>query len=119
MIQDLMTKFDALQASMSKIDNVSSEVASIKNDLDRQKPKQKMELRSLDSYPFNVKLTDYWNDDKLKDNYEVTDGSTPDGESADGQVKVWKVTPEDVNQYNQTDIKKSFVPESKNKKKRL
>lgn len=118
MIQDLMSKFEALQSSLSKIDNVSNEIQSIKKDIQSQKPKEKLELRSLDSYPFNVKLTDYWNDEKLKDNYEVNSG-TPDAKSQDGQVKVWKVTPEETKDYNVTDIKKSFVPESRVKKKIL
>lgn len=118
MIQDLMSKFDSLQQSLSKIDMVANELNIIKSDLQSQKPKQKMELRSLDSYPFNVKLTDYWDDEKLKDNYEITSGK-PDGKSADGSVKVWKLNPEDVKDYSATDIKKSFVPESKNKKRRI
>ena len=118
MIQDLMSKFDSLQQSLSKIDSVANEINAIKSDLQSQKPKEKLELRSLDSYPFNVKLTDYWNDEKLKDNYEITSGA-PDAESKDGQVKVWKVSPEDAKEYNPGDIKKSFVPESKNKKKRI
>jgi hypothetical protein len=118
MIHDLMTKFDSLQKSLSKIDSVANEINTIKSDIQSQRPKEKLELRSLDSYPFNVKLTDYWNDDKLKDNYEVNSGK-PDGESQDGQVKVWKLNPEDTKEYNPTDIKKSFVPESKSKKKRI
>jgi len=119
MIKDLMAKFQNLEASLSKIDNVSSEISSIKQDLQMQKPKEKLELRSLDSYPFNVKLTDYWNDVAAKGNYEITDGNEPDGVSADGQVKVWDITPEDTKTYNATDIQKSFIPESKSKKKVL
>jgi hypothetical protein len=118
MIQDLMSKFDSLQQSLSKIDSVANEINTIKSDLQSQKPKEKLELRSLDSYPFNVKLTDYWSDEKLKDNYEVTSGA-PDAESKDGQVKVWKMTPEDAKEYNPGDIKKSFVPESKSKKRKI
>lgn len=118
MITDLMSKFDALQSTLSKIDTVANELNVIKRDIQSQKPKEKLELRSLDSYPFNVKLTDYWNDEKLKDNYEITSG-TPDAESQDGEVKVWKVKPEDVKDYNTTDIKKSFVPESKKKKRTI
>lgn len=119
MIQDLMSKFETLQQSLSKIDSVSDEITSIKKDLQSQKPKEKLELRSLDSYPFNVKLTDYWNDEKLKDNYEITNGSEPDAQTKNGEVKVWKVSPEDTKDYNVTDIKKSFVPESKSKKRRI
>lgn len=119
MIQDLMSKFETLQQSLSKIDSVSDEITSIKKDLQAQKPKEKLELRSLDSYPFNVKLTDYWNDEKLKDNYEITNGSEPDAQTKNGEVKVWKVSPEDTKDYNVTDIKKSFVPESRSKKKIL
>ena len=117
MIKDLMSKFETLSQSLSKIDTVSTEVSSIKKDLQAQKPKEKLELRSLDSYPFNVKLTDYWNDVNGKDNYEITDGSSPDAQSPDGEVKVWKVTPEDTKTWNQGDIKNSFIPESNQKKK--
>lgn len=117
MIQDLMTKFEALQSSLSKIDTVSTEIQSIKKDIQSQKPKEKLELRSLDSYPFNVKLTDYWNDEKLKSNYEITDGSEPDAESKNGEVKVWKLDPKEAKDFSNVDIKKSFVPESRLKKK--
>jgi len=116
MIQDLMSKFDALQTSLSKIDTVANELNVIKADIQSQKPKEKLELRSLDSYPFNVKLTDYWDDEKLKDNYEIT-SRKPDGKSSDGDVKVWKLNPQEVKDYSATDIKKSFMPESKSKKR--
>ena len=119
MIQDLMTKFEALQQSLSKIDTVSNEIQIIKKDIQSQKPKEKLELRSLDSYPFNVKLTDYWNDEKLKSNYEITDGSEPDAESKNGEVKVWKLDPKEAKDFSNVDIKKSFVPESKSKRKVL
>lgn len=118
MITDLMSKFDALQNSLSKIDTVANELNVIKKDIQSQKPKEKLELRSLDSYPFNVKLTDYWNDEKLKDNYEIN-GGKPDAESQDGEVKVWKLDPNEVKDFSSTDVKKSFVPESKNKKRIL
>jgi hypothetical protein len=118
MIQDLMTKFDSLQQSLSKIDMVANELNIIKSDLQSQRPKEKLELRSLDSYPFNVKLTDYWDDEKLKDNYEIT-SRNPDGKSQDGSTKVWKLNPDDVKDYSATDIKKSFVPESRSKRKVL
>jgi len=118
MIQDLMTKFEALQSSLSKIDTVSNEIQSIKKDIQSQKPKEKLELRSLDSYPFNVKLTDYWNDEKVKSNYEIN-GGTPDAESPDGEVKVWKLDPKEAKNFSTVDIKKSFVPESKSKKRRI
>lgn len=118
MIQDLMSKFDALQSTLSKIDTVANELNVIKADIQSQKPKEKLELRSLDSYPFNVKLTDYWNDEKLKSNYEVN-GGKPDAESQDGEVKVWKLDPNEAKDFSNVDIKKSFVPESKSKKKVL
>ena len=118
MIQDLMSKFEALQTSLSKIDTVSNEIQSMKKDIQSQRPKEKLELRSLDSYPFNVKLTDYWNDEKIKSNYEIN-GGTPDAESQDGEVKVWKLDPKEAKDYSNVDIKKSFVPESKLKKRRI
>ena len=117
MMQDLMTKFTELQQSLGAINTVKDEVSSIKRDLQAQKPVEKLELRSLDSYPFNIKLTDYWDDVSKKGNYEITDGSNPDAESQDGQVKVWKLDPEEAKDFNTTDIKSSFIPESKSRKK--
>ena len=110
-----MGKFEALQQSLGAIQTVKDEVTSIKKDIQAQKPKEKLELRSLDSYPFNVKLTDYWNDQNLKDNYEIVAGTQSD----DGQVKAWKLEPSDATNYNPVDIKSSFIPESKSKKKRI
>lgn len=115
MIKDLMLKFDALQQSLEAIETVKDEVTSIKKDIQAQKPKEKLELRSLDSYPFNVKLTDYWNDQNLKDNYEIVAGA----ERPDEEVKVWKIETDDVTNYNHGDIKSSFIPESKSKKRRI
>ena len=115
MIKDLMGKFEALQQSLGAIETVKDEVTSIKKDIQAQKPKEKLELRSLDSYPFNVKLTDYWNDQNLKDNYEIVAGA----QSPDGQVQAYKLEPSDATNYNHGDIKSSFIPESKSKKKIL
>jgi hypothetical protein len=114
MITNLMSKFDDLQKTLSKIDLVANELNHIKRDIESQKPKEKLELRSLDSYPFNVKLTDYWNDEKLKDNYEVV----ADAKSDDNKVKAYKIEPSDLTDYNKLDIKKSFVPESELKSKK-
>ena len=115
MIKDLMSKFETLQQSLGAIQTVKDEVTSIKKDIQAQKPKERLELRSLDSYPFNVKLTDYWNDEKLKDNYEIVAGA----ESPDGQVKAFKIEPSDATDYNSGDIKSSFIPESRPKKRRI
>ena len=112
MIKDLMGKFEALQQSLGAIETVKNEVSSIKKDIQSQKPKERLELRSLDSYPFNVKLTDYWNDEKLKDNYEIVAGA----KSPDGQVKAFKIEPSDATDYNVSDIKNSFIPESEVKR---
>ena len=99
-VKDLTDKISNLEAQLSKMDSIMSKVSKIESDI--KTPEEKLELRSLDSYPFNMKLTDYWSD-KVNDpsnNYQVTNDE-----------KVYKVTPEDITDYSDIDIKNSFNPE--------
>jgi hypothetical protein len=100
-VKDLTDKLSNLEAQLSKMDSIMSKVSKIESDI--KTPEEKLELRSLDSYPFNMKLTDYWSD-KVNDpsnNYEVTNDE-----------KVFQVTPEDIEDYSEIDIKNSFNPEA-------
>lgn len=102
-VKDLMDRFSNLENELSKMDSIMTKVSKIESDV--KTPEEKLELRSLDSYPFNMKLTDYWND-KVNDptnNYQVTNNDE----------EVFTLKPEDINDYNQSDIKNSFNPTNK------
>ena len=69
-------------------------------------PEEKLELRSLDSYPFNMKLTDYWEEKAAKDkNYKITNGEEME--------KEYVLSPDEIDDsYSEEVVKSSFNPEN-------
>jgi hypothetical protein len=99
-VKDLMDKFANLEAQLGKMDTIMSKVNKIE-DVNKT-PEEKLEMRSLDSFPYNMKLTDYW-EDKVADptnNYEATENDE----------ERFEVTKDDLEDYNELDIKNSFNP---------
>lgn len=113
-LKSLTDKLSNLEAQLSKMDTIASKLGKLEQDI--KTPEEKLELRSLDSYPFNMKLTDYWEEKASKDkNYRISSGESFE----DGKQKEFVITPEDIEEYNKVDIKNSFIPESVSKKKIL
>lgn len=99
-VKDLMDKFANLEAQLGKMDSIMAKVSKIEDT--NKTPNEKLEMRSLDSFPYSMKLTDYWND-KINDptnNYEATEKDE----------EVFKLTKDDIEDYNELDIKNSFNP---------
>jgi hypothetical protein len=99
-VKDLMDKFANLEAQLGKMDSIMDKVSKIETET--KTPEEKLEMRSLDSFPYNMKLTDYWSD-KVSDptnNYEVTDNDE----------EVFQITKDDLEDYNELEIKNSFNP---------
>ena len=62
-------------------------------------------MRSLDSYPYNLKLTDFWSE---KEGYEV---GTPTERTDNGEVE-YKLTDEIIDStYDEKEVKDSFTDE--------
>jgi hypothetical protein len=113
-LKSLTDKLSNLETQLSKMDSIASKITKLEQDI--KTPEEKLELRSLDSYPFNMKLTDYWEEKAAKDkNYRISGGET----TVDGEEKEYVITPEMIDDLNPTDIKASFVPESYNRKKKV
>lgn len=99
-VKDLMDKFANLEAQLGKMDTIMSKVSKI--EASNKTPEEKLQMRSLDSFPYSMKLTDYW-EDKVADptnNYEITDNDE----------ERFEVTKEDLEDYNEIDVKNSFNP---------
>lgn len=113
-LKALTDKLSNLESQLTKMDSIASKITKLEQDI--KTPEEKLELRSLDSYPFNMKLSDYW-EEKANSNphYRVSTGE----ESIDGQQKEYVITPEMVDDFNDVEIKKTFVPESYNRKKKF
>ena len=87
---DLEGKVGDMDQVIDKIDGLEKEIAD-RNPI----PVERLEMRSMDSFPYSVSLTDYWSD---KDGYDV--GSEKEEE--------YIITQKDVDDYSASDIKSSF-----------
>lgn len=76
----IMTLIDTIKGLQDKLDSNNSELESLKSEFEKRNPTQteKLNLRSLDSYPFNVKPNEYWADKAKQGGYEAySDNSEP------------------------------------------
>lgn len=98
-IKSVVDKLSSLENQLNKMDSIMDKVNKIESDI--KTPEEELELKSLSSYPFNMKLTDYWSDlaNDPNNNYKVTT-----------QEVDYTLTDDDITDYNETDIADSFNP---------
>ena len=66
-MNNLFTKLDDLEGKLQHMDQIMDKINSLETKFDRYRektPEEKLMLRSLDSYPYNQKLTDFFDDKK-------------------------------------------------------
>jgi hypothetical protein len=76
----ISTLIDTIKNLQTALDSNNSELEALKAEFEKRNPTQteKLNLRSLDSYPFNVKPTDYWADKAAQGGYEaISDNDKP------------------------------------------
>lgn len=113
-LQSLTDKLSNLESQIMKMDTIASKISKLEQDI--KTPEEKLELRSLDSYPFNLKLTDYWSEKAAQNkHYDISGGES----NVNGKEVEYKLTPEDVEDFDDVNVKNSFVPESYNRKKKV
>jgi hypothetical protein len=94
---NLFSQLDKLESRLGEMDGIMNKLNALENKIEKYRektPEEKLELRSYDSYPFNQKLSQFF-DDK-KDEMEKTGKND------------YVLTPEDVTDINVNDIKGSF-----------
>lgn len=97
----LMHKLDALEAHVANMDKIGAKIEDLEKEIIKRNPTpvEKLEMRSLDSYPYSQKLTDYWADKEGAYNVMNTEK----------KPKEYVLTKDDVdNGYSDNNIKKSF-----------
>jgi hypothetical protein len=97
----LLQKLYDLEARISSMDAVSGKIAELEQDIIKRNPTpvEKLEMRSLSSYPYSQKLTDYWADKKGA--YDVMGNE---------EKEDYTLTQDDVeNSYSEGDVKQSFT----------
>jgi hypothetical protein len=96
-MDDIFTRLDDLQSKLENMDQIMNKISSLETKFDRYRqktPEEKLMLRSLDSYPYNQKLTDFF-DDK-KDEMEETGKNE------------YILTSDDVENFSPNEVKKTF-----------
>lgn len=89
-IDELSEKLNAMDGILSKIDSIEQKIEKYRN----KTPEEKLQLRSLDSYPYNQKLSDFFMD--KKDDFEATGKNE------------YVLTDDEVQNYTERDIRNSF-----------
>ena len=90
------------------IDHNNSEITDLKAELQKRVPTQteRLNMRSLDTYPYNVSPEDYWKNKEAQGGYEARyDNNQPE------EKKELAITNNDINNYSDSDIEKSFDDE--------
>ena len=99
-LNDLMTKLTDLEQHLSSMDVMVDKISNLEDKIEKYRPRtpqEKMDLRKYDSGPFNNTLTDFFVDKK-----EIFDKT--------GKEE-YILTPEEVEDYNESEIKQSFEEE--------
>jgi hypothetical protein len=97
--ENLFNQLSNLEAKLGEMDNVMNKLNSLENKIEKYRektPQEKLELRSYDSYPFNQKLSQFF-DDKQEE-MEKTGKND------------YILTSDEVEDINVNDIKNSFRP---------
>lgn len=100
---ELLSKFNDLEQRVAAMDSITSKIDALEKEIVKRNPTpvEKLEMRSMDSFPYNIKLTDYWKD---VDGYDANGNKTEPNE--------YVLTKDDVDGVVDSSIKKTFdVPE--------
>ena len=97
--QNLFGQLENLSSKLSEMDKIVDKINSIETKIEKYRnrtPEEKLELRSLDSYPYNQKLTDFFADKEQ------------DLEKSGKNEYI--LTSDEVEDYSPSEIKKTFMP---------
>lgn len=104
-MEDLLGQFSQLSGQLQKMDGLASKIEDMENEMEKRMPtpEEKLEMRSLDSYPYNLSLTDYWADKEGQ--YDVMDGESENS----GKPKEYVLTKDKVDStYNEMSVRKDI-----------
>jgi predicted RNase H-like nuclease (RuvC/YqgF family) len=99
-MDDVFTKLSDLESKLSQMDQVMAKIDELGAKVDASKPKtgvEKLEMRSLDSYPFNEKPQEFF--------------AHKQGEMQASGKNEYVLTKNEVDNYPTDTIKTSFNPE--------
>jgi hypothetical protein len=92
-----MSKLNDLEGKLAQMDSIFEKINSIEDKVEKYRPKsaeEKLELRSLDSYPYNQKLSDFF--------------AEKEPQMQQQGKEQYILTPDDVENYDKMSVRKSF-----------
>jgi hypothetical protein len=101
----LMQQLRKLEAQVGNMSQITAKIDNLEQEMVKRNPTQveKMEMRSLSSYPYSQKLTDYWADKEGQ--YDVM--------NTQKKPKEYILKQDDVDaSYSDANVKKSFNPDN-------
>ena len=104
-IDSLLSMVSKLENQLKSMEQISSKIDSLETELEKRAPtpEEKIEMRSLDSYPYSVKLTDFWSSQEGQ--YDIMD-------KEDEEPKEYVLTQDEIDaDYSSADVKSSFDEE--------
>jgi hypothetical protein len=95
-MDDLLSKLSELESQVSGMDKVINKIDDLEKEIERRNPTpvERLEMRSMDSFPYSVKLTDFWKD---KEGYEAKE-----------EEQEFTLTQSDVDNFDEKEIRASF-----------
>lgn len=102
-LNQLTQQLAQLSQKLNKMDGITNKIDSLEHEIEKRNPteQEKLEMRSLNSYPYNLKLTDYWADKE-----GVYDVMNNNGQR---EPKEFVLTQDDVNaDFNANAVRDSF-----------
>ena len=95
-MDDLLSKLSELESQVSGMDKVINKIDDLEKEIERRNPTpvERLEMRSMDSFPYSVKLTDFWKD---KEGYEAKE-----------EEQEFTLTQSDVENFDEKEIRASF-----------
>tara|TARA_R110002110_G_scaffold89208_1_gene232375 strand:- start:68 stop:799 length:732 start_codon:yes stop_codon:yes gene_type:complete len=97
-MDELLGKLGELETQVSGMDKVINKIDELEQEIEKRNPTpiEQLEMRSMDSFPYSISLTDFWSE---QEGYEIN--PPPEEEE-------YNITQQDVDDYSATDIERSF-----------
>jgi hypothetical protein len=102
-MEELLNNFKELENKLSAMSALSTKIDNLEQEIEKRNPtpEERLEMRSLSSYPFNQKLTDYWSEKE-----GIYDVMNKNGEKKETEYVLDKDAIE--SDYNPNTVKNSF-----------
>jgi hypothetical protein len=103
-VDQLLGMVGKLEAQLDGVNAIGAKIDNLENELEKRAPtpEEKIEMRSLDSYPYNLKLTDFWKTQEGKYDVLGTD-------EEEGTPEEYTLTADDVDSdYSESSVRTSL-----------